>query len=278
MTQVRLLLKTAGYCLAKEHHAIRGGKRKDIRFPALYAVIEHPVRGWVLFDTGYSHRFFEATSHFPGKVYKWMTPAFLRPEEEAVAALKQMGINPADIQHLIVSHFHADHTGGLCDFPRANYYCSLAAFDQVTRLKGMRAVRRGLLDGHLPEDFARRAVLVDTGNFATKTDPDLGKMTDLFGDGSILLPSLPGHAAGQIGALLNTDQGKVLLAADALWLMGNLTQNMLPSPLVKLFFHSWKDFKGSLGRLKKFNQNHPEIPIIPTHCESTLAEWIPRFS
>ncbi|MDX2249969.1 MAG: MBL fold metallo-hydrolase [Bacteroidia bacterium] len=274
MKQVRLLLKTAGYCLAKEHHALKGGRRQNICFPALYALIQHPEQGWILFDTGYTQRFYEATQRFPGILYKWMTPTFIRPEEEAVAEVRRMGINPEDIKHIIVSHFHADHVGGLRDFPRAVFYCTKTAFDQVTQLKGFAGVRRGLLSGHLPEDFSLRATLVDTGKFPARHDPDLGEMTDLFGDGSILLPYLPGHAAGQMGALLNTLEGKVLLAADAFWLRENLEENRLPSPVVKLFFDSWTDFKTSLAKVRKFWQNHPEIKIIPTHCEKTIKEVI----
>ncbi|MEZ4771863.1 MAG: MBL fold metallo-hydrolase [Bacteroidia bacterium] len=278
MTEVRFFLKTAGYCLAKENHAIRGGKRNNIQFPATYGMIHHPEKGWILFDTGYTQRFYEATDHFPGKPYKWITPTFIKPEEEAVAEVKRMGINPEDIGHILVSHFHADHVGGLRDFPRAIFYCSTAAFDQVQRLKGFAGVRRGLLPGHLPEDFTRRAVLTDTGNFQTKNDPDLGVMTDLFGDGSILLPYLPGHAAGQFGALLNTNKGKVLLAADSSWLKANYQENRLPSPIVRLFFDSWKDFKTSLEKVWKFWQNNPDVKIIPTHCEETRKEMIEIFS
>lgn len=102
-------------------------------------------------------------------------------------------------------------------------------------------------------------------------------MTDLFGDGSILLPYLPGHAAGQIGALLNTPQGKVFLVADAFWLSGNLEENRLPSPVVKLFFDSWANFNVTLEKVRQFWQNHPEVKIIPTHCEETIKKHKQSF-
>ena len=43
----------------------------------------------------------------------------------------------------------------------------------------------------------------------------LGKGYDLFGDQSIIMFPLPGHAAGQHGALIQTEKGPVFLVADA---------------------------------------------------------------
>ena len=135
-------LKTAGYCTSHEHHALRGGRRTEIRFPATYGVILHPEAGWILFDTGYTDRFHQATRRLPGSLYAKLTPVTIPAEEEAVAEVRNMGIRPEDIRHIIVSHFHADHVGGLRDFPNATFYCTRAAFEQMNRLNGWRAVRR----------------------------------------------------------------------------------------------------------------------------------------
>ena len=44
-----------------------------------------------------------------------------------------------------------------------------------------------------------------------------GHGLDLFGDASLLLVSLPGHAAGHFGALFDDGRGPVFLVADASW-------------------------------------------------------------
>jgi len=120
-----------GYCEASEHHVLRGKKKKQIRFYATWGHIEHPEHGHILFDTGYTHRFFEETKKFPFNLYAKSTPAFLKPEEEAINQLKAKGIAAKDVSFVIISHFHADHIAGLKDFPNATFICSKTAHDEI---------------------------------------------------------------------------------------------------------------------------------------------------
>ena len=36
----------------------------------------------------------------------------------------KMQINPDEVSHIILSHLHADHVGGLIDFPNASCWAS----------------------------------------------------------------------------------------------------------------------------------------------------------
>ena len=269
---VKFWLKSAGYCTSHQHFALRGSKRKTIRFPATYGLIHHPVHGWILFDTGYTRRFFEGTQRFPGSIYGRLTPVFIQPEEEVVSALRESGIKPEEIKHIIISHFHADHTGGMLDFPQARFYASPEALEQVNSVSGFQAVRRGILTNQIPRDLMERSVPLTEENFSTKEDPHLGTLIDLFDDGSILLVSLPGHAKGQMGAILQTESQHVFLIADACWLKETWQENRLPHPVVKLFFDSWTDFTDSLTRIQNYHQANPETVIIPCHCQDTVNE------
>ena len=38
-------------------------KQENIKFHALFAIINHPKLGWILFDTGYTKRFYEETKN-----------------------------------------------------------------------------------------------------------------------------------------------------------------------------------------------------------------------
>ena len=44
---------------------------------------------------------------------------FIQSPEEG---LKRLGIDPATVEHVIVTHFHYDHTGNHALFPRAQFY------------------------------------------------------------------------------------------------------------------------------------------------------------
>jgi hypothetical protein len=43
----------------------KGASSNKVKIPVLVALIEHPVHGKILFDTGYSERFYKATSKWP---------------------------------------------------------------------------------------------------------------------------------------------------------------------------------------------------------------------
>jgi glyoxylase-like metal-dependent hydrolase (beta-lactamase superfamily II) len=134
MKKVKLYLNYAGYCVAKESEVIQGGKSENVQFNALWGLIEHPEKGWILYDTGYTRRFHRATSWFPNKIYALLSPVVIDEQDEVKAQLQRAGIAPEDIQHVIVTHFHADHVGGLRDFPNATFYASRQALDYTLSL------------------------------------------------------------------------------------------------------------------------------------------------
>jgi glyoxylase-like metal-dependent hydrolase (beta-lactamase superfamily II) len=228
----------------------------------------------MLFDTGYTRRFYTATAKFPAKLYAALTPVSIREEEEVSNQLAPFGLAPADIRHVILSHFHADHVGGLKDFPGARIHCSRAAYLQVKKLSPRWSFRKGILKSLLPDDLEERICFIE--ETPAVDHPILGVQYDLFGDGSLLACPLPGHAAGQVGLRLRTARRPYFLVADACWLIQSVTEERLPAGIVRLFFNSWTDFKKSLHRLQQFHRIHPEELIVPTHCAQTTNPLIAR--
>lgn len=272
MKPCKLFLNYAGHCLAKASHAVKGDPHMDIAFRAMYGLIEHPEKGWILFDTGYTQRFFRATRFFPNKLYALITKVFIPEEEELKNQLLRAGIQPKDIRHIIVSHFHADHIGGLKDFPEAKLYCSEIAWKQVQNTPRLLAFSKGILHHLIPDDFEKRVVFVEQS--VQRQDAVLGTVFDLFGDDSLQVFSVPGHAAGQIGIRLQTEKNTCLLVADACWDRRAYQHLQLPHPLVRLFFDSWADYKAGIFRLRKYHQAFPDHLIIPTHCFSSWEKHI----
>ncbi|NMH86538.1 MBL fold metallo-hydrolase [Flavivirga algicola] len=267
MENSKLYLGYAGHCLAKESEAIRGGRKQHIKFKALWGLIEHPTQGLILFDTGYTNRFYQATSSYPNKIYAKITKVSIDQSREAKTQLIAHGIMPASIKHIFISHFHADHIAGLKDFPNATLHASKKAIKQLNRIPKVLGFTKGILKDLLPKDYMERTSVIET---SIKTNiPELGEVYDLFGDGHLIAVPLPGHAAGQMGLVISTKKQTYFLIADACWLKETYQKGTLPNPIVRLFFHSWKDFKNSLTRLRKYHEKYPETIIIPTHCSET---------
>ena len=269
MKQVKFQLKCAGYCTSHQHHAVKGMPRKEVEFVATYGYIWHPEHGHILIDTGYTDRYFRETKNFPNSIYAKATPVFIKKENEAVMELQEMGISADQVSYIIITHYHADHIAGLRDFPNATFISSKKAYSDVKNRKGINAVRKAFLPGLLPNDFQDRLQLIDFEH-STISEEHLGELYDVFDDGTILLCKMDGHAAGQIGALINSQKGKVLMVADGAWLKENYQEMRLPNPIVRLFFDSWKDFKATLERIHNFYMANPNVPIIPCHCKRSF--------
>jgi glyoxylase-like metal-dependent hydrolase (beta-lactamase superfamily II) len=265
-------LKSAGFCYASKHHALRGAEKKTIQYFATYGLIRHPEYGVILFDVGYSQRFFDCTEKLPYRIYQFLTKVKITPEEEVVNVLRSEGIEPEEVKYIILSHFHADHIGGLKDFPKAKFIAGKVAYEAIKDKKGWAAMLHGYVPMLLPDDFESRLQLIEIEK-GTYYDKDLGKLIDVFGDGSILLCDLNGHAIGQIGAVLNTNKGTVFLIADACWLEETYKENWLPNPIVRLITGSWKGFLASLKKVQSYYKNNPETVIIPCHCEATMRRF-----
>lgn len=269
--KVSLKIFSAGSCRHPEWVTIRGGSLHSIRIPALFACIEHPEAGAVLFDTGYSERFFRETDPFPARLYRMVTPVDFEKGQSALERLIAVGVDPSDIRHIIVSHFHADHVAGLRDFPNARFFYEREALDSMRQLKGIGAVKRGFLPGLLPDDFDRRARPFSSES-RVEVPPDLlpgfpfRRITDVLGDGSLLAVDLPGHAYGQIGLLLRTEQGPALLCADAAWSAAAYRENRPPSGLAGIIMPDRKAYASSFRALRQLHEAFPELTIIASHC------------
>jgi glyoxylase-like metal-dependent hydrolase (beta-lactamase superfamily II) len=276
MTPLRFHLLKAGHCSHPECVVMRGGRWASLRFPALCGVLEHPEHGVILFDTGYSPHFFEATRPFPERAYRWVTPIALAPEETLVAQLARRGIAAGAVRHVIVSHYHGDHIAGLKDFPQARFWSTRRDYEQLRARSRFDNLRHGCLPGLLPADFAARLRFAeDTKSMALPRELhpfDTG--FDLFGDASVAAIPLPGHSVGQIGiAFRRLDGRHVFLVADACWTRDALDADRLPTWIASRIFDSRQGYRSTFGRLRELAARASGVAIVPSHCEPTWEAW-----
>ena len=271
---VRLRLLAAGACSHPEALTLRGGTVRPVPFPAGFACIGHPEHGVVLFDTGYSARFFAETARLPAALYRWITPVAYRDEDGAASQLRRLGIAADDVRYVVLSHFHADHIGGARDFPQARFIYREEAYRAVARLGKLASVRAGYLPGLLPDDLAARSRPLEACA-AVKLPGTMPFACgyDVFGDGSIVAVDIPGHAAGQIGLFLSTGPYTYFLCADAVWSSRAYREGRPPHRLAGLIMDNREQYRDSFERIRRLHEAHPDIRIVPSHCGEALAGW-----
>ncbi|GCD20769.1 MBL fold metallo-hydrolase [Cellulomonas algicola] len=269
---VELTLLEAGHTTHSAGVARRGAGRAPVRFPALVGVVRH-AGGVVLVDTGYAPRVVEALSHGIDRVYGGLLPVHVGPDESAVAQLAARGIDADDVTHVVVTHLHADHVGGLRDFPAARVVVARRAVDEIARVRGVGRLRRGLAPVLLPDDLADR--LLDPMTLPRADDADvepLGGARDLLGDGTVVVVPLPGHATGHLGVLVRTATRDVLLVGDAAWDRRAVTHRELPAPVVRLLSADWPRYTRTIDALHRLAERRPDLIVLPAHDEAAIAE------
>jgi glyoxylase-like metal-dependent hydrolase (beta-lactamase superfamily II) len=164
-------------------------------------LIKH-AQGWMLWDTGIP----DAVAAMPNglapadpKAVFWHRPKTL------AAQLDQLGVKPSDIKVIAVSHTHPDHIGNVEMFPAAMLYVQKAEYDWPG---------------------ANNAPRFKPEHPVTKLDGD----RDVFGDGSVIILSTPGHTPGHQSLLVKLPHtGAVVLSGDAVHFRSNWDNRGVPS-------------------------------------------------
>ena len=111
--------------------------------PILAWLVEHPD-GLILVDSGETARVMEP-GYFPGwnPYFKRSVRMAVQPEDEIGPQLRKLGFDPADVRHVVLTHLHTDHAGGLHHFPASAVHASR---DELALATG----RLGKVYGYLP--------------------------------------------------------------------------------------------------------------------------------
>jgi glyoxylase-like metal-dependent hydrolase (beta-lactamase superfamily II) len=135
-----------------------------------------------------------------------------------LAAAAELGKQPSDIRHILVTHCHADHSGSLAALKQATgapaYMHPLDAA-MVRQGQVMRAMRPapGLLAGLIYRLFVARR-RGSPGIAPAEIEQELKDGEELAFAGGLCAIHAPGHCAGQL-AFLWPRGGGLLFAADA---------------------------------------------------------------
>jgi N-acyl homoserine lactone hydrolase len=163
-------------------------------------LIKHS-QGWFVWDTGIP----DGVAAMPNglvpadpRATTWRRPKTLASQ------LDELGVKPADIKSMAVSHTHPDHIGNVEMFPTAMLYVQKAEYEWPgaegkPRFKPEHPVT--LLEGD----------------------------RDIFGDGSLTIISTPGHTPGHQSLVVKLPKtGEVVLSGDAVHFQSNWENRGVP--------------------------------------------------
>ncbi|HBQ14939.1 MAG: MBL fold metallo-hydrolase [Sandaracinaceae bacterium] len=105
-------------------------------------LVETDRHGLVLVDTGFGLDDCAAPRDRLGGVFPGLAAPVLDEAETARRQIEALGLDPADVRHVVLTHMDLDHAGGLSDFPDASVHLYVeehrAATDPPTRAERQR--------------------------------------------------------------------------------------------------------------------------------------------
>ncbi len=158
--------------------------------------------------------------------------------------LTMLSLSPARIRFLGVSHYHGDHTGQAAVFPQATLLIGKGDWDVVS--------------APTPAPGIPTAPFAPWLTGGAKVEPQSGDKKDVFGDGTVVMLSTPGHTPGHHSLLVRLKgAGNFLLTGDLSHFRENYDDDGVPT-----FNVNRADSKASIDRFKRIAQNLKATVII----------------
>lgn len=164
--------------------------------PFYALLIDHPTAGWILYDMG------------PVPAAEWAQglQAVVKVTSGSLAEqLDKVGVKPEEIGHVILSHMHIDHIGGIGLLKdTAEFY--------VDRREAEAAYTTVLAtcDVGTYGFYPKKEILTEVKKMNYL---DVNETTELFP--GVHVVDVRGHTAGTLGLLLELESGAILVTSDA---------------------------------------------------------------
>ncbi|KAJ7171066.1 Metallo-hydrolase/oxidoreductase, partial [Mycena filopes] len=126
--------------------------------------------------------------------------------QSVAESLEKGGLDPAEIERVVISHLHFDHIGDCTPFTKATFILGGEGKDSIENGYPGNPLST-TLSASTPAD---RTVFLTPEDFNTSIGP-FPHAKDLFDDGSVFIIHTPGHCAGHITALART-------SSDGAWM------------------------------------------------------------
>jgi len=185
----------------------RADELAEVDFINVSYLIVHP-RGTLMFDTGAVPD--SSFDEHDGPV----TEGFMTATQPLKPQMAAVGYQPADVDYLVLSHYHSDHTANANDFAGATWI--------------VQQVEHEFMFADDPEGIIQPAQFSALRNAQTKILDN--EDFDVFGDGKVMVMSTPGHTPGhQVIAVELDNAGMILLGGDLYHYPEEITTGRTPT-------------------------------------------------
>lgn len=221
-----------------------------VGFPGHCYLIHH-TQGWILWDTGIDDAVAKLPNH-EEVLHEWglgTGPIWRKPITLATQ-LEEINIKPSDIKLIAVSHSHPDHAGNVEMFPHAMLLVQRVEYEWAGSRQDTVAFSK------------KHPVKLIDGDY------------DIFGDGSLVLLSTPGHTPGHQSLLVRLPKtGAVILSGDAAHFQTSFDHRYVPD-------NNWNK-QASLASMDKIAaimlKDHAQLWINHDQQQNDRQKKLPQY-
>lgn len=206
-----------------------------IKSPMSAILIQHPLLGNILYDTGNHPLFNTEYSQFTLETYP--ITEFISIED----ALAAKGLAPSDIDMIIMSHLHFDHAGGLSYFRKAKAIKNVMVSEAE--------LKNAYYQVMMGEPGAYVKSMFDLDGIVFKP---FSKDMDLADDVSLFIQQ--SHTPGVTGLILKTKtHGNLIVTSDSIYTRESFDGELPPGGTIN---KTDQEFYDNLERIKQMQARY----------------------
>lgn len=231
-----------------------------LRIPMLCGVAEHSTLGPILLDVPYGHEGPKNLGQTLGQLMRFTTFSF-EERWSIIPRLEEIGLRPSRVDHILMTHLHYDHTGGMKTMAHATFHASLDEWNYASKASPKVAAARGYMQSDFLSLKHRMELHHDLPHLL-----ETSQGLDLFGDGSVEMFFLPGHSPGHCVYRLHLESGRtIFFLGDAAFTVGQLRQEEGLGVFPRLIASSMPGVRTSLRAIQRHLDEHPDDTLLTSH-------------
>lgn len=253
----QLWLFHCGFINVRKGLIVGEGGTQKAKLPFLALLAVHPTHGPVLIDAPFGSEGPSNLSEIAGGILRKVGFSF-RDEWAVVPRIQKLGFRASEVHHILMTHMHFDHTGGMKTLAHATFHINRDEWVFATGLTPLQARRHG----YVLDDYRALSQRIEKFDLSDTTMDD---GFDVFGDGSIKAIPLPGHSVGHTGYLIHLADKTVLFAGDAAFTVAQISQNKELGVYPQVFAKETSVAQETLRELRSWHHRHPEVELLTAH-------------
>jgi glyoxylase-like metal-dependent hydrolase (beta-lactamase superfamily II) len=224
-------------------------------------LVRHP-EGDLLVDAGTSPTMREDSRELKAgaRIYVRASAGRIDFRETIPAQLERIGLRPAELDHIVLTHVHPDHAGGVESLPGAPVWVGPAEIDFVHEKLSAR-------DHHvLPRQGRALRGRMQAVPFEPRPYSIFDESWDVFGDGHVVVVPLFGHTPGSVGVFIDLGDGRrIFHVGDVVLVEESVERGVVKGKLMQPTDVDKDRNADNVARLARLRELDPDLVILPAH-------------